>query len=582
MPTVSELKERARGFEQKGELATALKVYRHILAHLEGTPALAAEIPLYVKIGDLSAKLGAGADAVEMYRKAGTHYAQAGSAKSLLALALKVQRVDPTRGDLYGQFAQDLLGLGHYRAAADILREAADRSGLQRLRAALDWAAERPEEESRGVLVRLAEALVQNGPAAEREAEAITAPPAPAAPPEEPLLVERIAEAEPPAVQPVRWSADEETAAPPEPPAAEVPPPSDLGLVTDRWREALEQVAPPSPKGTEPPAWPEPPTPEPPRVEPFRTEFPPPPPPEPPVPAPLELAPLVVASASPPPALPVEEREPVPERVSARAAPRRSFGNVLVEEHGQRRGKGWMIAAGVVVVLGGAAAAVLFDLVPLGRGGAATGDVPPAPVDRTPPAPVTDSAPANPAAPPPAADTAAPRAPVFVTRDPVSARDTARTRTDTGAAPPGDTTSLPPVPVPIVEPPTVAPPPIARLDTASTGPPTVRVPVGTSLRDLLIVVPGMPVESVVAVAMGGRRGHRIVQRLGDGEPLVLTSAPMTGTDTVGISDVRITVAGDTTVGSVRFWSFLVTARARADADTLARLLRRLVRARPVR
>jgi hypothetical protein len=36
------------------------------------------------------------------------------------------------------------------------------------------------------------------------------------------------------------------------------------------------------------------------------------------------------------------------------------------------------------------------------------------------------------------------------------------------------------------------------------------------------------------------------------------------------------------VGSVRFWSFLVTARARADADTLARLLRRLVRARPVR
>jgi hypothetical protein len=73
----------------------------------------------------------------------------------------------------------------------------------------------------------------------------------------------------------------------------------------------------------------------------------------------------------------------------------------------------------------------------------------------------------------------------------------------------------------------------------------------------------------------------VVQRLADGEPLVLTAAPMTGSDTVGISDVRITVAGDTTVGSVRFWSFRVTARARADADTVARLLRRLVRARPV-
>ena len=572
MPTVSELKERARGFEQKGELATALKVYRHILAHLEGTPALAAELPLYVKIGDLSAKLGAGADAVEMYRKAGTHYAQAGSAKSLLALALKVQRVDPSR-DLYGQFAQDLLSQGHYRPAAQMMREAADRRGLERLRAALDWATERPEEESRGVLVRLAEALVQSGAAAEREAEAITAPPAPVAPPDEPLLVERIGEAEPPAVLPVTWP-DEEPAESPEEPAATVPPPSDLGLVTERWREALEQVAPPSPKGTEPPAWPERPTPEAPRVDPFRPEFPP--PPELPVQAPLEIEPLVIASSIPP-APPAEEWEPLPERVSARSAARRSFGRVLVDEHRQRRGRGWMIVAGVVV-LGGAAAAVLLDLVPLGRAGPATGNAAPNPVDRPTPSPVTDSAPGNPTAPPPAADTPAPRAPVFVTRDPAPARDTARARVDPALPP----TALPPVPVPIVVPPTVAPPPIARLDTAPTGPPTVRVPVGTPLRDMLIVVPGMPVESVVAVAMGGRRGHRIVQRLGDGEFLVLTSAPMTGTDTVGISDVRITVAGDTTVGSVRFWSFLVTARARADADTLARLLRRLVRARPVR
>jgi hypothetical protein len=575
VPTVSELKERARGFEQKGELATALKVYRHILAHLEGTPALAAELPLYVKIGDLSAKLGAGADAVEMYRKAGTHYAHAGSAKSLMALALKVQRVDPSRGDLYGQFAQDLLSQGHYQAAAQMMREAAERSGLEHLRAALEWATERPEEESRGVLVRLAEALVQGGAAAEREAEAITAPPAPVAPPDEPLLVERIGEAEPPAVLPVTWP-DDEPAESPEEPEATVLPPSDLGLVTDRWREALEQVAAPSPKGTEPPAWPEPPTPEPPRVEPFRTEFPP--PPEPPVQAPLEIEPLVIASAIPP-ALPVEEREPLPERGSVRSAPRPSFGRVLVDEHRPRRGKGWVIVAGVVVVLGGAAAAVLLDLVPLGRGGAGTGATP---VDRPAPPPVTDSAPGNPAASPPAADTAVPPAPVFVTRDPARARDTARARVDTALPPPGDTTALAPVPVPMVEPPTVAPPPIVRLDTTPTGPPTVRVPAGTPLRDMLIVVPGMPVDSVVAVAMGGRRGHRIVQRLGDGESLVLTSAPMTGTDTVGISDVRITVAGDTTVGSVRFWSFLVTARARADADTLARLLRRLVRARPVR
>jgi hypothetical protein len=566
VPTVSELKERARGFEQKGELATALKVYRHILAHLEGTPALAAELPLYVKIGDLSAKLGAAADAAEMYRKAGAHYAQAGSAKSLIALALKVERVDPSGRDVYGQFAHDLLDQGHYQAAAQVMQQAADRGGLGQLREALGWATERPEDESRGVLVRLAAALMQGGEAVEREAAAITAPPAPAAaPPDEPLQFERITEAEPPEAPPVLWSPEEEPAAAPPEATETSPPPSDLGLVTDRWREAEEQVAAPPPAPTPSPresmAWPEPPPPEPP-VE----------------PPPLEIEMVGAASPPPAPAPPAEAAEPVAERVSAR----RSFGRVLVEEPRKRSGRGWMIAAGIVLVVGGAgAAAVLLDLVPLGGGGGSSAAMPrPADPVTTPPAATPDSAPA---------DTGTVPSPAVLPPPPVAtAPDTAQTTrdtiraADTAVVPPADTTVLPPVPLPQVVPPTVTPPPIASLDTAPIGPPTVTVPPGTPLRDLLIVVPGMPVESVVTVPMAGRRGHRIVQRLTDGEPLVLTSAPMTGGDTVGISDVRITVAGDTTVGSVRFWSFLVTARARADADTLARLLRRLVRARPVR
>jgi hypothetical protein len=140
------------------------------------------------------------------------------------------------------------------------------------------------------------------------------------------------------------------------------------------------------------------------------------------------------------------------------------------------------------------------------------------------------------------------------------------------------------VPPAVVPPPdlSVPPPPVAQLDTASDSPPPIQVPPGTSLRDLLIVVPDLPVDSVVVVPIAGRRGHRVIQRLPGGEPLMLSSAPLTGSDTVGVSDARITVAGDTTVGSVRFWNFLVTARARTDADTLARMLRRLVRARPVR
>jgi hypothetical protein len=237
-----------------------------------------------------------------------------------------------------------------------------------------------------------------------------------------------------------------------------------------------------------------------------------------------------------------------------------------------------MVAAAAVVIIGGAAAAaVALDLLPVGGGSAAVTPPPRAPVD-------TSRSSAPPAQPPPAdpapvtpADSGVQPAPTVAARDTVPPADSIFAQADTGAPP--DTSVVAPVPVPVIEAP---PPPVARLDTTTAGPPTVRVPPGTSLRDLLIVVPGMAVESVVAVPLSGRRGHRVVQRLPDGEPLVLTSAPMTGSDTVGISDARITVAGDTTVGSVRFWSFLVTARARADADTLARLLRRLVRARPVR
>lgn len=572
MPTVSELKERARGFEQRGELATALKVYRHILTHLEGTPAITAEIPLYVKIGDLSAKLGAGVEAVEMYQKAAMHYATAGSARSLMALALKVQRVDPARGGVYGQFARDLLAQGHDAAATEVLREAADRSGLARLRAALSWAGERPEDEARGVLVRLADALAQSGDAVEREAEAITAPP------EEPLRVERIAEAEPP----VMWSPDA-------PEGAGAPPPGsdDLRLETDRWGEAIEQVPEsPSTEAPPPPATPElldvlpvlGAGPAPLDIEPL-VGMPaalPPAPPAPPAPAAPPAPPTPPAPpapAAPPPAPlppPVEAREPelVPAQVSARrSAP---FGRILVEERRHRRGKRWLLAAGAVVIVAGAAGAVALNLVPLGSGRDQAGGPAVTPEDAG--APAADTGPGS-----AAAEIAPAPSPVIATRDISGSADTTA-RGDTALAPPRET-PLPPVPVPVDVPPAVVPRPVAPLDTTPRGPPVVRVPGGTTIRDLLIVVEGLAVES--AVPLDGRRGHRVVQRLADGEPLVLTATPMTGSDTVGISDVRITVAGDTTVGSVRFWSFRVTARARADADTVARLLRRLVRARPV-
>jgi hypothetical protein len=600
VPTVSELKDRAREFEQKGELATALKIYRHILNHLEGTAALDAEIPLYVKVGDLSGKLGRGPDAVEAYRRAGAHYATTGSARSLNALALKVQRVAPEqRDDVYGYFARDLLAHGHDEAAIEVLREGAERAGLERVGEALAWARERSEEDARGVLVRLAEALVQGGEAAELEADAIVAPPAPASPPtpappppppppppeEEPVeeeqVEEQVEEAPPPEAEPLEEeplridrSVEPQTAIgalpvmwSPDALGQDRPPeqPSDLPLATDRWREAVEQVAPPP-------------------VEPPAVETPLPPPPAPPepmamasiAPSGFDSAPLVtqppVPPASPPPApaARVEERRP-----SRRSAP---DSRVLVDERRHPdRGRRWVAVTAIIVVVGVLAAALALGLIPLGGGGDGA--------ERRAPGGAATAPPTEPPADPRAGPEG--RTGTDAVSPPVAAvPDTAgRARTTDSAAAAAsrlDSLALPPVSVPPVVVPTPIAPPPAPVDTTPRGPPTVRVPAGTTVRDWLIVVSGLTVESAVTVPLNGRTGRRVVHRLPDGEPLVLTAAPMAGADTVGVSDVRITVAGDTTAGSVRFWSSLVTARGRVEPDTLARLLRRLVRARPVR
>jgi hypothetical protein len=617
LPTVAELKERARGFEQRGDLATALKIYRHVLTHLEGTPGLAGEVPLYVKVGDLSAKLGRGDDAIEMYRRAGAHFAVGGSARSLLALWLKVYRIDPDRNDVAGRFAHDLLANGHDDAAAQVVRDAAERAGLDQTRAALAWAVDRDQDEVRAVLARLALALQQGSAAAERAAEGILAPP-PAAPVEaprhepEPEPKDEPAEASPPSefadpgarrmtkAEPVEPEPDDTLQLEPsEPPAlwspeelaregpAEAPtpleasasdgepsPPPDGGeedassilevtLSADLWREAEEQVresTPPPREESRPPSPPTPPVYVPPShpvhepgmppIDPFNLPLS--------TAAPgLELEPLGSVPEREPE--PEPEPEPVPVVVRAPVRRRSPFGRVLVEaERRRKRGKGLAIAAAIVIVIGGGVAAVMaFDLVPIGSGRA------------TPARPGTPVAPAV-------------RPPVTPSGIPG----------DSVATPPDQTAPILAAPVPIdTATPLLIPPPVALppVDVPVSGPPvgdatprvpTVRVPVGSPLTEALIVVEGLEVQSVTTVPLEGRNGQRVVQRLPGGEPMVLTTAPMTGPDTVGVSEVRITVAGDTTVGSVRYWSFLVTARARAGADTVARLLRQLVRAQP--
>jgi len=123
---VSELKERARAYEKEGEHEKALKIYLHVLSHLEGSPAIKRELPMYVKAGDLQIRLEDTAGAIASYEKAAEQYAEHGSAKSVIALAAKVLRVDPMKADFHLVHTRALIDHGHI-AAARVHRHGVDR-----------------------------------------------------------------------------------------------------------------------------------------------------------------------------------------------------------------------------------------------------------------------------------------------------------------------------------------------------------------------------------------------------------------------------------------------------------------------
>ncbi len=152
---VSELKAQAREYEKSGDVAKALAIYRHILTHLENTPAIKGELPLYVKAGDLFFKEGDGAAAIEMYRRAAEHYALHGSAQSIVALCLKIMRVDPGMVEPYHTYAGRLLEHGHVSAAREVLADSAMRLKLPLAEEALAAAADVPDEEKHSVIQRV-------------------------------------------------------------------------------------------------------------------------------------------------------------------------------------------------------------------------------------------------------------------------------------------------------------------------------------------------------------------------------------------------------------------------------------------
>ncbi len=159
MPTISDLKDQARAFEQQGQVERALTVYQHILKHLEGTPAIIKVLPLYVKAGDLLAKLGRSDEAVSSFGMAAEHYSSTGAATRVSSLCAKIVRLAPDRTDVYTRFARLLIEHGHVGSARDVLAEYARLANMDRALETLDDLAGRSNSEVQPMLERLLESF---------------------------------------------------------------------------------------------------------------------------------------------------------------------------------------------------------------------------------------------------------------------------------------------------------------------------------------------------------------------------------------------------------------------------------------
>lgn len=163
---IPSLKAQARDLERRGRTREALAMYRHALTSLEGTPELLAELPLYVKAGDLYRKLDNPKAAVSLYETAGKIYAAHGSAKSVTAICAKVLGVMPERTHVYTRLVRILLEHGHVAAARTVLLGYAEHASLHDTRAHLEHLADRTDEHLHPVLemlVEMAERLERAG-----------------------------------------------------------------------------------------------------------------------------------------------------------------------------------------------------------------------------------------------------------------------------------------------------------------------------------------------------------------------------------------------------------------------------------
>ncbi|MFC1640282.1 tetratricopeptide repeat protein [Gemmatimonadota bacterium] len=154
---VEERKQQARLFEQQGEFADALELYEAALEELEGTPEIWRELPLYVKAGDLSLKMGDGSAAISQYEKAARAYAAYGSSKSVIALCTKILRVNPGHTHAFLRLVRLMIERDHLADARLVLLEYAERMKLPKAGFVLEDMADRPDEKLKPMLELLLE-----------------------------------------------------------------------------------------------------------------------------------------------------------------------------------------------------------------------------------------------------------------------------------------------------------------------------------------------------------------------------------------------------------------------------------------
>jgi hypothetical protein len=562
---IAGLKQQARTLEQQGNLGQALETYRQILSDIDAIGGIRQELPVLIKIGDLYHKTGDIDQAIDMFERAAGEYAAQGAAQPVMSLCVKIVRADPQAVGAYLRLARRLLEAGFTDGAREVLMDYAQRAKLVKTREGLERLAGRADDEVKRVLAKAIDSAEERAPKRTPHPPAAAAPPTPEPaepeadepPPEPPKkrltvpvgamdLEPSLLEMRPPEPRP-------------EPPPAEVTPASAFPTAEDLQAPVLPEApaAPPLPPPTPPLAAASPPIEPPPAPVPMDgllSTLPPPAEPAPPPPSrePRLSVPIMEAMVEPPPPAAqahaaqdswAQQEPPRASRPDLRTDPRFSRPSMRAaspplgaSRRARSSRKGVTTLVGFLVLAGGIAALIYFNVIPLDwiKGLLPWGK----------------EQPAETAAPPPAPE------PIAVQPDTVMARDTATAQPPVATAPA----------VPVEEPP--APPPAPRL------------PPGVSLTRSIMAVGGMRIESVSEIESNGRTGIGLVQVSPTGERVILEEFP---TDTVGAAgEIGVTgIPPDTVVGHVRMADLEIQIKGVGILeDRIVQFLQQLVEIRP--